>query len=74
MRSVIILEENCLPELATDLFLENTGVWGDDVWISMEAHSISLPDKYTSKCPAVGSMVVVYEEVGNKDHGLNRAN
>lgn len=37
-----VLEEDGLPEFATDLLFEDAGIGTNDVRISMEAHGIGL--------------------------------
>lgn len=43
------------------------------VRISVQAHGAGLPHENSGKCPAIRSMIIVDEEVGDQDHGLNGA-
>lgn len=68
-----ILHEDCLPDFASLLHLRGMGIWIDNGWIPIETYGVSLPLKDPGKCPCVRRMVVVHQEVGDKDHCLNRA-
>lgn len=68
-----ILHENRLPDFPSLLHLLGVGVWFDDGGVPVEAKGVGLSLENASECPGVGGMIVVHEEVGDEDHGLDGA-
>ena len=66
-----VLQQDGLPELAPHLLFEDGGVRTNDIRVAVQTHSVCLPDQNPSERPAVRSMVVVDEKVGDEDHGLD---
>ena len=66
-----VLEQNGLPEFSTLLFIEYTSARTDYIGVAVETHCIGLSNQDASESPSVRSMVVVDQEIGYENHGLD---